>query len=148
MKAWLLTWEGTANPADSDDYKIAAILSGRLGSGSVKPIVDAIYTRCIWTATDLVYFAHKPRDREEQFWHSHNQSDRFFYGYNPCIFARLVKDIVVRKDEEMLVERVTWTELPYFRIEEQGGMPVEVEPASPRELTRTLKAVAADIHGH
>ena len=146
MNAWLLTWEGTQNPAISDDYKIAAILSGRLGSASVEFVVDALYTRCIWTATDLVHFAHRPRAREKQFRHTYSQLSRFFYGANPCIFARLVTDLVVQRDEERHVERVTWTELPYCRIEEPGGMPVEVEPATTKELTRVLDPIVAEIY--
>lgn len=145
MNAWLLTWEGTVGPAISDDYKIAAILSGRLGSSSVEPIVDAIYTRCVWTAAELVNFAHKPKDRAKEFRHIYSQPDRFFYGTNPCIFARRVKDLRVHKDAERLVERVTWTELPYLRIVKQGSMPVEVEPESTRKVTRPLSPIVAEI---
>jgi hypothetical protein len=145
MNAWLLTWEGTTGPARSEDDKIVAILSGRLSPGSIELVVDALYTRCIWMAESHVLNAHKRKGRDAQFRHTASQPDRIFYGANPCIFARIVTNLRVETDDERQVEHVAWTERAYLRIKEPGGMPVEVEPALEKRLTRKLKPLAPDI---
>lgn len=146
MNAWLLTWEGTTGPALSDDDKIVAILSGRLSSRSIELVIDALYTRCIWTAESQVLNAHKRKTREAQFRHIYSHGDRIFYGSNPCIFARIVANLRVDTDEENQVEHVTWTEPAYLCIEQPGEMPVDAEPAHEKGLTRKLKPLARDIH--
>jgi len=147
LNAWLLTWEGTEGPARAPDYKIVAILSGRMSGKSVEIIVDALYTRCLWTAGDLAHFANRKKERDKQFRHTYSQCSRFFFGHNPCIFARRVTDLVVKRDEDKFLEHVSWTEPPFLRVEEPGSMPVEVEPATSRKLTRALKPIVAEIYG-
>jgi hypothetical protein len=148
MNAWLLTWEGTKYPANSDKDKIVAVLPGRMASSTVEIIADLLYTRCVWSAGDLLKNANKTKARYLQFRHVYSQPSRFFYGHNPCIFARIVTDMKVQQDEEACTELVRWTELSYSTVERSGELPVEVEPPKSKELTRELGPIAREIYGH
>lgn len=146
MNAWLLTWEGTKYPADSEQHKIAAVLPGRMASNKVEIIADLLYTRCIWSVGDLVKNANKRKARQRQFRHSYSQPSRFFYGQNPCVFARVVTDIKVQRNEVELTELVTWTEPSYSTVEQAGGLPVEIEPSKPKRLIRGLDPIVPEIY--
>lgn len=147
MNAWLLTWEGTASPhLWNNDNKIVTILSGRMSSKSVELIVDALYTRGLWTANDLRYFANRRRERENQFKIKLSSSSGFLYGINPWIYARQVTDLVIEKDEEGRFEHISWKELPELKWD-SAGRPIGFEPAIPGELTRALdKPLSAEIY--
>ena len=148
MNAWLLTWEGLEdNVLLNDDNKIVTILSGRMAQKSVELIVDVLYTRCLWTAKDLRYFANKKKEREEQFKAVYSLYPRIFYGDIPSIFiyARQVTDLVVEKDEDQQRERVRWTDPPYL-IENSEYKLVEKEPATPKQLSRALIPLSAEIY--
>ena len=146
MNAWLLTWEGTRGPAMSPDNQIVAILSGRLSTKSVEPIVDVLYTRCALTADELTYLAHKRKDRQRQFKNPGTSPDRFIYGHNPWIYARRVTDLVVERDENQGLEHVSWTDPPEWAVREPGTMPVQIRSAIPKQLTRTLQPIVAEIY--
>ena len=146
MNAWLLTWEGTEpKTIFDDDNKIVTILSGRMSSKSVELILDALYTRCLWTAGNLSYFANRRKEREKQFKKVYGH--RIFYGDPPRIFiyARQVTDLVVEKDEDQQSEHVRWTELPLLMQNSEYKL-IEKEPATPQQLTRALKPVSAKIY--
>ena len=146
MNAWLLTWEGIEDNALLDnDNKIVTILSGRMSTKSVELIIDVLYTRCLWTAGDLSYFANRRKEREKQFKTVYGH--RIFYGDQPRIFihARQVTDLVVEKDEDQQLEHVHWTELPLLMQNSEGKL-IESEPAQPKELTRALEPVSAEIY--
>ena len=66
MNAWLLTWEGTEPETIlfDNDNKIVTILSGRMCSKSVELIVYVLYTRCLWTAGDISYFANRKKNEK------------------------------------------------------------------------------------
>ena len=145
MNAWLLTWEGTREPALSPDNQIIAILSGRLSAKSVEPIVDVLYTRCALTADELTYFIHKKKDRQKQFKGTGTPPDRFIYGHNPWIYARHVTDFVVERDEARHLEHISWTEPPDWEVEEPGAMPVP-RPGSSKQLTRVLEPIGTELY--
>ena len=146
MNAWLLTWEGTKGPALVPDKQIVAILSGRLATKTVELIVDVLYTRCALTADELTYFAHKRKERQKRFKVIGTSPDRFIYGHNPWIYARHVTDLVVEKDENQDLEHVSWTDPPEWTVKEPGAMPVQTRPATPKQLTRALKPIVAEIY--
>jgi len=148
MNAWLITWEGTSGPAPVSDKKIVAIISGRRSSKAIREMVDLLYCRSVHSAYDMALFLNKRRLREQQYWHVCSQPDRFFYGHNPFIFARIVSNFRVEQDEARRLERVQWTEPPYLQIEKPGALPVEIEPAVERELIRTLRPLSPDIYEH
>ena len=146
MNAWLLTWEGTEGPALLPDNKIVAILSGRLSAKSVELIVDVLYTRCVLTADELAYLAHKRKAREKQFKSPSTPLDRFIYGHNPWIYARQVTDLVVERDEDQHLEHVSWTEPPEWAVREPGAMPVQIRPAISKQLTRVLEPIGTELY--
>ena len=150
MNTWLLTWEGIEDNALLDnDNKIVTILSGRTALKSIELIVDVLYTRCVWTAGDLSYFANRRKEREKRFNKTrHGLHPRIFYGDIPRIFiyARKVTDLVVERDENQQLERVRWTDHPYLIQNSEYNKFIEKEPATPQQLTRALKPVSAEIY--
>ena len=148
MNAWLLTWEGTEPKAIFDDNnKIVTILSGRMSSKSVEQIVCVLYTRCLWTAGDIGYFANRRKEREKLYKPvSVGCRGGFYYGSNLWIYARQVTDLVIKKNEEDGLEHISWKELPEL-IQDSVGRPIGFESATPRELTRALdKPLSAEIY--
>ena len=146
MNAWLLTWEGIGdNALLEDDNKIVTILPGRMSLRSLDLILDALYTRCLWTAGDLSYFANRRKEREKQFKAVYGH--RIFYGDRSGIFiyARQVTDFVVEKDENQQLEHVRWTELPLWTQNSEYKL-IKKEPATPQQLTRTLEPLSAEIY--
>ena len=145
MNAWLLTWEGTIGPALDPHRKLISILSGRKTESTVLEHVDQLYCRSIYAAKDLAHFANKRREREAEFKHLASAWDRLFYGRNPCIFARLVSGLSFTYDPDTNEETLRWVDPPYLRVLELGAMPVEIEPATERELTRRAEPLARDL---
>ena len=72
--------------------------------------------------------------------------NRFLYGRNPCIFARVVSDLKIERNEAQGTEFTTWIELPIFQNAPTGSTPVEVEPARKCQLVRRLRPLSYDIH--
>lgn len=147
MNAWLLTWEGTEPKTIFDnDNKIVTVLSGRMSSKSVEQIVYVLYTRCLWTASDISYFANRRKEREKHYKpNSVNHRRGFLYGSNPWIYARQVTDLVIKKDEENGLEHISWKEPPELKWD-SAGSPIGFELACSRELTRASMPVSAEIY--
>ena len=148
MNAWLLTWEGTSGPALVPEKKIVAIISARRNANTIADMVDLLYCRAIDSAHDMAFAANKRKLRDNQYRHQYSQSHRLFYGRNPCIYARLVSNFEVARDEALGVERVRWTDPPYLRVMNPGEMPVEVEPAIDREIVRRARSLSLDLYEH
>ena len=146
MNAWLLTWEGTVGPALNQDEKVIAILSGRRKTGSIEDAVDLLYCRSVDTAFDMSRAANKKRERMNQYRHVYSQWNRVFYGRNPCIYARLVSNLKIAKNEESGTETLAWIDPPYLKIDSPGEMPYEAEPPVARTLIRRLKPLSHDLH--
>lgn len=146
MNAWLLTWEGTTGPALVPDKKILAIISSRRSAGAVAEIVDTLYCRSVNSAFDMALLANKRKQREHQYKHLCSTFHRIFYGRNPCIFARVVSNLKIERDEARKTELIRWTELPVFQNAESGSTPVQVEPARECQLVRSLEPLSRDIY--
>lgn len=146
MNTWLLTWEGTSCPALEPDQKIIAILSSRRAPAAVADLVDTLYCRSVDSAYDMVLLANKRKVREHQYMHLGSTFNRFFYGRNPCIFARVVSDLKVERNEAQGTEFITWSEPPILQNAPTGSTPVEVEPARKCQLIRRLRPLSYDIH--
>ena len=144
MNAWLLTWEGTSGPALSRDRKIVAILSARRTSGAVADIVDTLYCRTVDSAYGMVSLANKRSQRERQYKLLGSTSQRFFYGGNPCIFARVVSELTVDTSDAQDTETVRWIEVPIYANAETGSGIVEVEAARPCHHTRFRAPLAQE----
>lgn len=146
MKAWLLTWEGTTGPASCPDKQLIAIFSARYSPKTIEMFADLIYSRSVESAYDMAHFANKRKVRRRQYRYGYSLPTRLFYGQNPCIFARIVSDLRVERDEVRRIEYVRWTEPAYLRVESPGALPVEVEPASEKELIRAINPLSQDIY--
>ena len=146
MNAWLLTWEGTSGPALVPDQKIIAILSSRRAPAAVTDLVDTLYCRSVDSAYDMVHLANMRKVREHQYMHLGSTSSRFRYGRNPCIFARLVSGLKVKRNEAEGTEFITWSELPVFQNAPTGSTPVETKPARQCQLVRRLRPLSYDIY--
>ena len=144
--AWLLTWEGTRGPAGDLDNKILAILSTPRSSSTVEKIVDTLYCRSVDSAFDMVVLANKREQRVAQYRYRSSMSNRFFYGRDPCIFARLVTDLTVSRDEVEHSEIVRWTDPAVFENADSGSGVKEIYPARKCELVRTLQPLALAIY--
>ncbi len=146
MNAWLLTWEGTTGPALMPERKIVAIVSARRKSKAIEEFVDLIYSRSVDSAYDMALFANKRKARERAYKHIYSTPSRLFYGRNPCIFARIVSNLAVKRDETAGVERISWTDPPYLRVETPGALPVEAEAAKERHVVRQIRPLSGDIY--
>jgi hypothetical protein len=138
MNAWLLTWEGTEGAALTADEKIIAILSWRRSDQSVSDLVQVLYSRTVDSAGDMAHFANKRRLRENQYLHSHHRPGRFFYGVNPCIFARQVINLSIERDEARGRETLRWGEPPTYRHAKTGSGIEEDIAARDCEHVRSL----------
>lgn len=145
MNAWLLTWEGTSGPAINDRKKIIAILSSKRSSSFVEDLVDVLYCRSVDTASNMAYEANKRKLRNNQYKHIYSGVNRIFYGKNPCIFARVVKDLEIDVDDENNIETVRWTEPTYYESKPPSYKPEVVEPEKSKEIIRPLTALCKDI---
>lgn len=146
MNAWLLTWEGTSGPALDTDKKIVAIISARRNLRAIAMMVDLLYCRSVNTAYRMALFANKKKYRESQYMLVDSTPNRFLYGHNPYIFARVVFNLKIERDEARQLEHIRWTEPPYLHIENQGEMPNEVTPAKEMELVRAFEPLSLDIY--
>lgn len=107
---------------------------------------DTLYCRSVDSAYNMALVANKRKLREHQYRHLRSTLRRFFYGRNPCIFARVVSDLHVERDEDQKTEVIRWTELPIFENARSGSTPVQVEPARECQLVRTLGPLSNDIY--
>jgi hypothetical protein len=146
MNAWLLTWEGTSGPAVAPDKKIVAIVSARLSPKKIEEFADLLYSRSVDSAYDMARSANTRKARIRAQKHMYSTPSRLFYGQNPCIFARVVSDLTIDRDEEAGVERVSWVDPPYYRVPEPGALPVEAEPAKKRQLVRPIRPLSRDLY--
>jgi len=97
----------------------------------------------------MARLANKRKERKRQYMHGYSSPNRFFYGQTPCIFARIVSNLKVERDDGQRIECIRWTEPAYLRVETPGALPVEVEPASEKELKRAMNPLSQDIlRGH
>ena len=146
MNAWLLTWEGTFGPAIEPDNKILAILSSRRSSSTVEDIVDTLYCRNVDSAYDMMLQANKRKQRVTQYRQLGSMPSRFFYGRNPCIFARLVTDLTVELDETKQKERIRWTDPATLGNSDSGGGLKEIYSSRQCEVVRSVRPLACDTH--
>jgi hypothetical protein len=146
MKAWLLTWEGTNSMVRASNRKIIAILSARCTPSSVETLVDTIYCRSIYSAHEMAGLANRRKSRRHQFRHLKSNLHRFYYGGNPCIFARVVSDLNVVRDENQKIETVRWTELSTFQNASSGSLPIPITHPLKCELIRALEPLSDEIY--
>lgn len=148
MKAWLLTWEGTTGPAVIQDRKIIAILSSQRSYESIADIVDVLYSRCVDSADGMAFLANKRKQRQRERCQSISGGGRLFYGHNPCIFARQVKDLRIELDDDSRSEVVRWREIPVYQNDPLGDGIIERYPAEDRAHRRSIRPLSFDLYGN
>lgn len=140
MNAWLLTWEGTTGAATRPEEKVIAILSSR--SSTPVTLVQTIYHRSVDTAYDMSRTANKSKARAKRYEHLYSTSSRYFYGSNPCIFARRVTNLTIKKDTKRGRETLRWVEPAVFVNADRGSGIKEQWPSRQCEHTRRLIPLA------
>ena len=143
MNACLITWEGT-DLRLTEINKIAGVLSGRSSSSDVERIVDFIYHRSQFSVGDMVYYANRRKARESRSRASFSTRARIFYGSNPWLYARMVKELRVEADESEGIEIVSWTEHALVANNASTGYTfVETEPERHVSIRRPLHSPIA-----
>lgn len=120
------------------DNNILAIISSRRSSSFIRDLVDVLYSRSVDSAYDMATRANKRKQRDREWKATFSTSNRLFYGRNPMIFARLVTDLKVVRNESQGTETVSWTDPPYLKIEKPGDLPVVADPERDCELVRQI----------
>ena len=130
MNVWLLTWEGT-DPNITDANRIVGVLSTRLSDSYVERYMELIYQHIHFNIQDIMFFANRRSLLQAQFRGPQAAPGRFYFGKNPFLFARRVKDFKVIVNEENNSEVVNWIEHAVFGNAEKGSGVVEIEPEKP-----------------
>lgn len=116
MNAWLITWERLDVRPELYE-KIAAILSSRRSEHSVAEFMEFLYLRATCDASDMAYFANRPRKMigRAQYPQSINEMphERILCGHNPWLYGRRVTNLTVSREGED--EVIRWQEPPTFR---------------------------------
>ena len=146
MNAWLLTWEGTAGPALVTDQKIVAIITARKSLRAIAELVDVLYCRSVDTAYDMAFLANKRKQRDSQYRSIYSTMSHLHYGRNPWIYARVVSNLRVKRDETGKREIVRWIEPACLKVERPGALPVETMPPAEKQVIRSLEPISRDIY--
>jgi hypothetical protein len=145
MNAWMLTWEGTVEPATSQNSKIVAILSSRISEKAIESMVDVLYRRTVETAFDMAFLAKKSKERRGQYRNMCSSPGRLYFGRNPCIFARQVTNLKISRDITANTESITWTDLPVFGNADKGAGIKELIPARECQVVRVQRALSHEF---
>jgi hypothetical protein len=113
MKAWLVTWEWAGEHAKRKD-KVAAIFNSRLSAERIREFVEFIYLSEYCLGERMAYALHKDKNPYPAHFGSLKgvkREGQIHCGHNPHLFARLVDDLAVERDEHGN-EKATWKERP------------------------------------
>ncbi len=114
IRAWLVTWEWIGNHAKRHD-KVAAILNPRLSTDRARDLVELFYLNTYYDLSErITYIANKRKnpyparfmDIEGVPW-----MGAIYCGDNPFLFARLVDDFAVERDQHGK-ETAIWRDRP------------------------------------
>lgn len=136
MNVWLFTWEGTTSSI-TDANKVVGVLSARNSESEIEKFVDFVYHRTIFTVGEMAHYANKRKARQSRSKSLFSRGGRIFYGSNPFLFARLVKDFAVIVDSSRNTETVSWVELAVIENNESTGYAfAETVPEKPMSVSR------------
>jgi hypothetical protein len=113
MKAWLVTWEWVGDHAKREK-KVAAVLNPRLGGARVRELVEFLYATENYTTGELMALAKGGKNPYPAIFGTLNGAPwegQIHCGHNPFLFARLVDDLKVERDEHGM-ETPLWKERP------------------------------------
>jgi hypothetical protein len=114
MKAWLVTWDWTGDYAKVNN-PIIAVLSSRRSAKSVLELVEFVYTSRHFTWNERLEFARNKKAYLSLYLSGFVNGTTtpwggsLMFGRNPFIYARVVDDIKVQKDENGK-EELIWNE--------------------------------------
>jgi hypothetical protein len=133
---WLITWEGTTNDI-TDENKIAGVLASRCSDSYVEKLLDFLYQRTILDVHDMAYYANKRKDREKRFKKIGAYPGHIFWGENPFLFARIVKEFKADSDNENNQEVISWVEHAVIGNDIENGFKLkELAPEKRKKLIR------------
>jgi hypothetical protein len=117
-KAWLITWEdfGNTRLGLGNKRRVVAVLPPLFDKRRVKQIVVALY--CAQGDLTLSGRIDVGLSRERRF--LYEEDEQFFLGYKPFLRARKV--INLRVTEKDGLHTLSWTELPFYRPENESSM--------------------------
>lgn len=148
VSAWLVTWEYSGEAAETAD-KVAAILSGRTSDKTVAEFVELLYALRTSTAGELASYSRNPknnpyRSTDGMVINEVPHGDRIRCGHHPWLYARRVKDLLVKKDVASGFETISWIEPPQFRWSADRSSIVEAVPEVRQSVTRTRSGALSD----
>ena len=120
MNAWLITWEGTDRRI-TEANKIVGVLSARTSDSDIEKIIDFIYHRTVFGVGDLIHYTNKRKARQARSKALCSTGGRIFYGSDPLLFARIVKELQVKVDQTKNWEVISWVELAVVENNESTG---------------------------
>ena len=123
ITAWLVTWDWIGDHAKRDN-KIVAVLNWRLSPDKISEMIEMIYANEYYSLEERVAFAKNKKMNPYKTtydtfngipWHG-----RLFCGHNPCLVARLVDNLYVKKDSSGN-EVLDWEDRkkPEFKLDTQ-----------------------------
>ncbi len=129
MRAWMIQWRDSdvKNPAKNQPV---TFLSPRLGPGTVRRIVEALYGTRWYTLKERASAArqggHVPYPAEIS-------NGTVTCGHNPFLYARKVKDIEFTVDPDTQEEILRWVEWPLYKpgpnllpVQARGDLPQSI----------------------
>jgi len=122
VASWLITWEHVGDWVKVEN-KIAAIMNSRLSGETVSKIVELLYVNELDLSTRVAYAKNKKNIHYHAEFHTLGGVpwlDRITCGYQPCLYARLVDDIRIHRDDNG-EETLTWKERPKPDLQSLAG---------------------------
>ena len=117
QKAWLVTWEWSADHATVID-RVAAVLNPRLSSSAVADKVEFLYMMATSSLEAQASYA-KSR-RANPYPATVDVSGHIMCGHHPWLRAQPVTDLHVVSDGDRDIETIYWRTLPIYRLGERG----------------------------
>lgn len=144
MNAWLITWEGTRKISEVN--KIVGVISGKCSESHIEKLVDFLYHQTKFNVHEMTFFANKRKKREHQSKTVFSRFGYISYGNNPFLYARQVKDFIVKYDDEKEVENISWVELAVYGNDEKDDFKIkELEPEKKKSITRPKYQPIAEV---
>ncbi len=113
--AWLVTWEWCGKHANPHEEKVVILLNYKWGGKMVCKIVEQFYVYKYYTLSEKINCAKHPNKNPYSakfvIVNGIPFEGRITCGSNPFLYARMVSNVVIKKDKKGN-EGLSWTEIP------------------------------------
>lgn len=120
IRAWLITWEWVGDHAEPD-RKVVAALNPRWSGTRVREHVEILHASMCYSIAEQIGHANNrrfnPYPAEFTRVHGVPWHGRIHCGHNPSLYARLVNDLRVERDESG-AEYPVWSEVAVLDLEQ------------------------------